>query len=287
MRSLVFLLASGMALSGAAWSDGAIHQTSAYRPEAYVTIRCAAMYVCTVKLNSDEAFRTGFSGDRDPWYPHSMYGGTPPVPYLVYRPYRAGLRTNAVVPTTRRVYNFLLVSTSGDAPTEVTFVYPLQRAGRAAAPQAHPTPRPMTVARQMDYACASMGRDFYQEDARPAEWRPVRACHDLVHTYIQLPEQAPATDLPVLVEMALSGDRVLNYVYDAPSRTYRIDGVPAGVVLTISAGKKGMRLRCLLVKKPFVSVAPPQLVTPKPQFMAATPAPIETDPVDRRALLGG
>jgi type IV secretory pathway VirB9-like protein len=262
------VLAASMARADAArWASFQYHSWG-----SEPTVTCAARLLCEVTLAADERFRDGFHSDVAGWSVHSSYSGTPPVPHVIVRASAPNLRADMVVPTTKRDYRIFFVSVDGQFSSYARFEYDDER-HLAARPRLRsiPTPAPLTIAQQTDAACASMTGDVYQEDAQPAKWRPVRACHDRDHTYIQLPPSSTTpTDVPIPFALTPDGDRMLNYApYDAPSRTYRIDGVADGIVLTLSYGRKSLRMRIVRVPAPAShassSPAPRAAVGPTPQ----------------------
>jgi type IV secretory pathway VirB9-like protein len=156
---------------------------------------------------------------------------------------------NVVVATSERVYRLRLTSTSSTRPTYAEFTY-------AAPVVAHktiakPTPAPGPLA-QMDAACAAMPEnERYGTDPQPAQWRPVRVCHNASRTFIQLPYSATVpTDVPQVLVVTASGDETVIAPYDPASRIYGVDLVPDALVLMLGHGKHAMRMR---VQRQFVS----------------------------------
>jgi type IV secretory pathway VirB9-like protein len=270
-------VAASLSLAGTllltAAGNAAEWATVQYRADDEATVVCTAQLLCEITFNSDERIDKAYHSDRADWQTYLSYSGTPPVPHIIFRPSRAGLSANVVVPTTKRDYHLRLVSVAGDEPRYVQYHYEDERRVAARSrPVVRATPAP-TVAQLTDAACAAMSGDFYRIDAQPAQWRPVRACHDFSHTFLQLAASRTApTDVPIPFALTAGGDAMVNYVYDPSSRTYRIDGVPDGVVLTLGTGKKGMRMRALRVAAAPSSAASSLVPTPHPTVTSSLDA---------------
>ncbi|MGH7755042.1 MAG: TrbG/VirB9 family P-type conjugative transfer protein [Vulcanimicrobiaceae bacterium] len=243
-------------------ANDAIFRFIQYEPRSQPIIYCPAGLLCEITFEPGERVRDGLNAQVPLWDPHLIYEGTTPqTPHLVVKPDAPDLTTNVVITTDRRTYHLMLMSTHRRRAVYVEYRYDDERRARArelaryerAHPQPTPPPTPMPVTAQIDLACASMpASDAYDTDSQPANLRPLRTCHSIDHTYIQLgPTGTVPTDVPILVEPSPDGDRVVNYTYDAPSRVFRVDGVGYEYALILGSGKGAPRLRIRrVIRKP-------------------------------------
>ena len=236
-----------------------------YHAFSQPTIYCAQGLLCEITFGKGEKITNAWSA-APLWAPSAGTSGTTPV--FTVKPEAADLRTNMILTTDRgRDYHIMLVSYD---PAKKKMLLPLytrfayddeawgeakeraRKAAMAPKPKATSAPPP-SMSAQMDAACAKMPVDEqYGTDPQPADMRPEgtpdrkgrSVCHTLDATYIQMPLTATApTDLPSLVEDASDGVRIVNYVYDAPSRIFRVDDVGTEYALLIGSGKGAKRLR--------------------------------------------
>lgn len=229
-----------------------------YHPRTETTILCAAMTECDVALQVGERVKDGFAADAAGWDPHASYSGprSAALPHVVFRPERAGMRTNAVIPTDRRTYYLLLVSDGSRDARYYTFAWPRVFIARAPAT---PAPPPPTPAPDAIAACLTSERyswDFDRnlpadhaatarttDDAIAAAWTPRLACTDGRHTFVQFsPTVIDPGDLPVVAVLGTEGDTLTNYTYDARARRFRIDAVPERLVFLFGSQYAPLRL---------------------------------------------
>ena len=209
-------------------------------------------FLCEVTLEPGEHVKDGLNAQAQLWDPHIVYSGDGvQTPHLVVKPDAIGDVANVIITTNKRTYRLLFRSMTGSAPVYTTFRYDdeawLAERERARYLAQHPPPKPspppLTIAQRVDRACRQMpAGEQYGTSAKPADIRPARTCHDARHTFIVLPATSRTpNDTPVLVEVTNEGDRVTNYIYDAASRTYQIDGV--GQEYALLAGRDRMRVQ--------------------------------------------
>lgn len=258
-------LAAGLtaAVASSASADPEM-QTIEFNPNAHPTIECAATFMCEIRLERGEHVTRA-------WHPQVQIWGVDAGtvngrPVISFKPETPGLYANFIVLTDKREYELWMRSYDIDVyhkrhtdppPFYTQFVFDReekekarhQAAVIAALPKPSPTPRPLTVAEQMDRACASMPvGEQYGIDREPRVFHPEGiasrngrgVCHSLTATYIQMPLGGPEpTVVPSLVEDAPDGVRIINAPYDPQSRIFKADDVAEEYALVVN----GKRLR--------------------------------------------
>lgn len=203
------------------YSEGALYQV--YASPGRVTL---------VQLQVGERLIDVSAGDTVRWIVGDSSSGTGATarPNLQIKPIRAGLKTNLVVTTDRRIYLLELASTQSAWMASVSWDYPqdrlaaLKRRNEAAA-QAMPLGAGVSVD-QLRFRYAITG------DTPP--WRPLRAFDDGQKVYIQLPPGIIQGELPPLFLVGSDGDlQLLNYQYRAPY--YVVDRLFGAVELRLGA----------------------------------------------------
>lgn len=214
--------------------DAATFATLYYSPRHQETIRCAAQLECTVTLEPGEHLNGGYSSDTTDWDTHLAYIGQAPnyTPELVVRPARAGLHANFVITTAdNRTYYLYFVSTGSSSPAYYAYATPKPAPQKLAylTPPPLPAPTPPSLA-DVDLAVVCNGDHFYVAQS-PSDyavpWRPVQACTDGAHTYIQETiTRNERTNVPV-VKQLLGGNHYgpVNYTYYAETARFVVDGV--------------------------------------------------------------
>ena len=238
-------------------------RTIQYHANAQPTIYCAAALLCEIRLANGEKITRAWNPQAQIWSPDG--GEVNGRPIVTLKPEAAGFHANFVILTTRREYHIMLVSYDGTKqpmrPLYTQFAYDDEsrqnarhRAREIAmAPKPVVTPPPLTIAQQMDAACAKMpAGEQYGTDVQPAELRPYgvperrsrSVCHTLDATYIQMPLGGPnPTNVPSLVEDDPGGTRVVNYTYEPQSRIFRVDDVATEYALVVTNGRSESRMR--------------------------------------------
>ena len=155
--------------------------------------------------------------------------------HILVKPSSAGLRTNLVITTDRRVYLMQLESTAGTAMAAVSWTYPqdellaLRRmalAAEAAAPVA------------TDVAVESLNFNYSIQGDRPA-WRPVRAFDDGRQVFIELPPSIGAGEVPPLFVIGSSGKAEL-VNYRLRGRYYVVDRLFARAELRLGEKRQAV-----------------------------------------------
>jgi type IV secretion system protein VirB9 len=212
-------------------ADGSLRYAYGGRNEP--TLTCRPLYVCDVALESGESVLNLAIGDSARWViaaGQSGPGGA--TPHVFIKPTEAGLLTNVVITTNKRVYDIRLVSAVNAGPPRISFWYPEEAAAAAALQRAADKQRqddqasklPLLPPDKLDYG-------YRIDGAR--EIMPQRVYSDGVHTFIEF--AALPTDLPVLYAVAKDGsNQIVNFrVRDA---VFIVDGTQSGFDLVLNAG---------------------------------------------------
>jgi type IV secretory pathway VirB9-like protein len=255
------LLAIALPIASVANVAAATFSNVWYADNAETTLRCPALYECTITLQPGEQITDAYSADIPDFDPHDLYGPNN-TPSVIFRPVRAGLRTNVVMTTDKHVYHLLIISTNGKEPAYYSFRYSTARPGVAfhASPAAVP---PAGDVQQLQYQTATVGsvlpaqdlsrvnladvcnHDIYRTDDQPAEWRPQIVCNDGHHTFIQLAPYHAAPNEAPLIEAAYAdaanpnvvATQLVNYTpYMAQGRIV-VDGVYDNLVMIVGTNQ--------------------------------------------------
>jgi type IV secretion system protein VirB9 len=186
--------------------------------------------------------------------------GSDAVTHLIIKPREAGLETNIIIPTDRRVYHLKVVSSEKNYVARVAFTYPddvKKQWSMAAAGVVHSPDVFRNAADSLPGAggggsmpgtgfsgaasgVSSMSPDKlyfdYEIDGTNAPWKPVRAFDDGQKTFIQIPPEARNGEIPAL--MIVGADRVeqlINYRYR--DSYYIVDRIFDKAVLLIGVGR--------------------------------------------------
>lgn len=181
-----------------------------YSEGALYRLFAAPERVTDIALQPGETITSVAAGDTARWTvgdTTSGNGATKRVHILV-KPYSAGLSTNLVITTDRRVYRLQLVSTARTAMAALSWTYPqdellaLQRR-REAAEAAAPIAGGLAVER--------LNFNYRISGDKPS-WRPLRAFDDGRQTFIEFPASIAAGEAPPLFVLGRKGmAELVNY----------------------------------------------------------------------------
>ncbi len=212
-------------------SDGSLRFKYGGQREAIVS--CRPLYVCDVTLESGESVLNVAIGDSVRWIiAPGESGASGATPHVFIKPTEAGLSTNLVITTSKRVYNIALKSSAKADSPRISFWYPedaaAAQAQRAAAEQQRQADAasqlPLLPPDKLDYGYRIVGAP---------EIMPQRVYSDGVHTFIEY-AMLP-TDLPVLYAITRQGsEQIVNY--RLRDNVFVVDGVQSGFDLVLDAG---------------------------------------------------
>lgn len=193
--------------------------------------------VTDIALQPGEAVTAVAAGDTLRWIVGDTSSGSGPTrrTHILVKPSSAGLRTNLVITTDRRVYHLQLESTRATAMAALSWTYPqdaliaLQRS-EAAAEAAMPVATGLTIENlQFGYRISG--------DNPP--WRPLRAFDDGRQTFIEFPPTIAQGEAPPLFVLGEQGEAEL-VNYRMAGRYYVVDRLFARAELRLGAERQSV-----------------------------------------------
>ena len=190
------------------WSEGGLYRLYA-----------APEQVSDIALERGESLVSVAAGDTERWVIGDTTSGTGPQrrTHILLKPSAAGLSTNLVIATDRRVYHLELSSSPKSAMASISWTYPedpLLALRGAITSDAGVTP---------DVAVEALNFDYRIEGDRPA-WRPVRAFDDGHQVFIEFPPSLSEGEAPPLF-VTSEGGRAELVNYRLRGRYYVVDGL--------------------------------------------------------------
>lgn len=214
--------------------------------ETMPTVVCAPLRMCVIELQPGErVMGAPHVGDPSRWSvaPGIVGEGAERTVNVIVKPNDAGLDTNLLIPTNRRMYRLRLVSDEKNYVSVISFQYPLdQRQAWDEALQQQQVEEDQVVSDLPSTSIESLDFDYgIRNVSGKPSWRPVRVFNDGSKTYIQLPDGATAQDVPVLVALSASGvDQLVNFRMRGPY--FVVDRVLERAALLAGVGRKGERV---------------------------------------------
>jgi type IV secretion system protein VirB9 len=181
------------------WAEGGLYR-----------LYSAPGLVSDIALQAGEGLISVAAGDTVRWVigDTTSGSGAGKRTHILVKPASAGLRTNLVITTDRRVYLVELESAAGPAMAAVSWTYPqdellalkrMQVAAEEAAPVAG------------DVAVESLNFNYAVQGDQPA-WRPIRAFDDGRQVFIEFPPTMATGEAPPLFVIGGSGKaELVNY----------------------------------------------------------------------------
>ncbi|WBX83826.1 P-type conjugative transfer protein TrbG [Sphingosinicella microcystinivorans] len=166
------------------WAEGRVYR-----------VRTSPGAITDIALEPGEALIAVASGDTARWIIGDTESGSESTrrTHILVKPVSAGLATNLVITTDRRVYHLQLTS-GGPAAIALSWTYPagtlisLKGKPGTERPQAAETARPAFDVETLCFGYTISG------DAAP--WRPVRAFDDGQRTYVEFPDTIATREAP-------------------------------------------------------------------------------------------
>lgn len=176
--------------------------------------------VTDIALQPGEALGAVAAGDTARWVigDTSSGAGEEKRTHVLVKPYAAGLATNLVITTDRRVYHLALTSTVRTAMTALSWTYPqdqliaLRKAATASVAAA-----PVAAGISVD----QLRFDYAMSGDKP-DWRPLRAFDDGRQTFIEFPPTISTGVAPPLFVVDANGEASL-VNYRVNGRFYVVD----------------------------------------------------------------
>lgn len=194
--------------------DGYINavQVYPYTEGALYRLYGAPGQVSDIALQAGEELISVSAGDTVRWVVGDTRsgGGGGERAHVLVKPISAGLSTNLMIATDRRVYHLELESTDGSYMAALSWRYPEDELAQLRAENGAARAREEgTIARGL--ALGDLNFDYRIEGDRP-DWRPVRVFDDGRQVFIQMPERIAATDAPPLFVVGRDGGvELVNY----------------------------------------------------------------------------
>lgn len=208
-------------------------QVYSFSPGALYRLYTAPGRVSDIALEPGEALVSVAAGDTARWIiGDTMSGsGAGQRTHILVKPAAAGLDTNLVIATDRRVYHVQVESSAGTAMASISWTYPadgLLAVTGTGAPRAGGAPGiPPSAGSRFDYRI---------EGDRPA-WRPVRAFDDGRQLFIEFPASFATGEAPPLFVSAADGGTAL-VNYRVRGRYYVVDQLFQSAELRLGEGRQ-------------------------------------------------
>ena len=220
-------------------AQGFIHgiQIYPYSDGALYHLYAAPERVTDIALQPGETLVSVAAGDTARWTVGDTSSGSGETRrvHILVKPFAAGLATNLIITTDRRVYRIQLKSNARIAMAALAWSYPAdallavertEQARRAAEPVA----TGLAIER-LDFAYVISGD-------RPA-WRPVRAFDDGRQTYVEFPASIAVGEAPPLFVIGEDGEAAL-VNYRVAGRFYIVDRLFEAAELRLGAKRQAI-----------------------------------------------
>lgn len=196
-------------------ADGFVNaaQVFGYEPGRVYEVWTAPMRITALSLEPGEKIISKAAGDTERWMIGDTTSGEADTvqTHLLIKPYRAGLATNMVVTTNRRVY-LLALKASGESEAfnaAVSWTHPLPQAptSQVAVEPIIAEPKPVSPTPILK----AHGPEAYRIRTgwKKPEWTPVSVHDDGRQTFITFPEALGTTEAPPLFVMNEQGQAQL------------------------------------------------------------------------------
>jgi len=193
--------------------------------------------VTDIVLQAGEAVTAVAAGDTVRWTVGDTTSGSGATrrAHILVKPFSAGLSTNLVITTDRRVYHLQLESTGATAMAALSWTYPqdeliaLQRSA-AAAEAAAPVATGLAVENL---------RFGYSIGGDNPPWRPLRAFDDGRQTFIEFPPTVAQGEAPPLFVLGEHGEAEL-VNYRMSGRYYVVDRLFARAELRLGGNRQSV-----------------------------------------------
>jgi type IV secretion system protein TrbG len=215
---------------------GALHEF-AYERGALYAVQASPQRITDIALEPGEALLSVSAGDTTRWIVGDARSGAGPATqaHVLVKPNAAGLSTNLVIMTDRRVYHVELKSVAGPAMAAVSWRYPAdlilqnQLPPQVAAPPSPPTFSPEHLNLR------------YRISGDKPDWRPLSAFDDGQQVFIEMPEKIRTMEAPPLFIIGDEGAELVNY--RVQGAYYVVDRLFAKAELRLGSGYKRKTVR--------------------------------------------
>lgn len=182
--------------------------------ETMPTVVCAPLRICDIELQAGETVaEQPHIGDDVRWSvsPGITGAGDSRTTHVLVKPQEAGLDTNLLIPTNKRMYRLRLVSSESNYVSVVSFHYPKdEKAAWDAALAVQGGEEAKVVAELPSMSIESLDFNYGVTVKKGSpRWKPVRVFADGERTYIQLPEGTSNQDAPAVIALTPDGSEQL------------------------------------------------------------------------------
>ncbi len=206
-----------------------------YSEGALFRLFAAPERVSDIALQPGEILVSVAAGDTVRWTVGDTTSGSGETKrtHLLVKPFAAGLSTNLVITTNRRVYHVQLTSTASTAMTGMRWAYPQDELLALARQRAEAeAARPLSAG----VAMTQLNFDYRITGDRP-DWRPLRAFDDGRQTWIEFPAAISTGEAPPLFALGDKGEAEL-VNYRVAGRFYIVDRLFGAAELRLGAKKQ-------------------------------------------------
>ena len=210
-------------------------QVYPYAEGALYRLYAAPERITDIALQPGETITSVAAGDTVRWTVGDTTSGSGASQrtHILVKPFSAGLRTNLIITTSRRVYHVELESRSSGAMAALSWTYPQDelialRHQQDAAIAAAPIASGLAVER-LNFQYAISGD-------KPA-WRPLRAFDDGRQTFIEFPPSIAVGEAPPLFVIGEDGEAQL-VNYRVAGRYYVVDRLFGAAELRLGTKKQ-------------------------------------------------
>lgn len=217
--------------------SGFIHavQVYPYDDGALFRLFAAPGRVSDIALQPGETLTSVAAGDTVRWTVGDTTSGSGETKrtHLLVKPFAAGLSTNLVITTDRRVYHVQLTSTASTAMTAIRWTYPQDELSALARQRVEAeAARPVSAAIDL----TQLNFDYRITGDAPV-WRPLRAFDDGRQTWIEFPAAISTGEAPPLFVLGEKGEAEL-VNYRVAGRFYIVDRLFGAAELRLGAKKQ-------------------------------------------------
>jgi type IV secretion system protein VirB9 len=217
--------------------------------ESLHTVVCAPLRVCDIELEAGEVIQGAPQlGDSVRWTVTAAATGEGAErrEHVIVKPTLAGLETNLIIPTDRRMYHLLLVSGEAGFVSRIAFRYPDSEAKALAAQRAalNAERREVTA----DFEAFQTDRLNFEYDVevqkggRRVPFVPVRVFDDGQRTFVQMPPTLEVSETPALFVVGRDGkDQLVNF--RVRNGFYVVDRLFDEAALVAGVGRHQERVR--------------------------------------------
>lgn len=214
--------------------------------EAMPTVVCAPLRMCDIALQAGEkVMGEPLLGDPVRWTKSPAFEGTGTdrTVHVIVKPREAGLDTNLIIPTDRRIYRLRLVADEVNYVSVVSFDYPDDdKKAWDVAMASQQTKEDRVAATLPSLSATDLDFDYsVKVESGHPKWAPLRAFNDGSHTYIQLPPEAAVTETPALIVIDANGkEQLVNF--RLRGSYFIVDQVIDHAQLVAGVGREALRV---------------------------------------------